>query len=291
MKKIAIVIVNYNGINFQKKCLESILNSSNQNFIIIIVDNGSVDKSMEEVEKLNNDKIITIYNNSNLGVAAANNIGIKKGIELGCDFTLLLNNDTEICNNTLEVLINKSDNFDIASPKILFWETHNIWYFGGGFNKVKGRNVHWHYNKIDNFYNQDIVCSYAPTCCLLINNIVFDKIGFMDENYFLYFDDTDFCMRLMNAKIKILVTADTYIYHKVSASTGKKFSYIRVYYLNRNRFYFLKKFKKNFLFITKYLVVLSRYYKMIFGNNDEKKYVKIAYADFKKNKMGGKNFS
>lgn len=115
--------------------------------------------------------------------------------------------------------------------------TKKTWYFGGEISFALGRNKDWNLDAPNTGLDHDIECDYAPTCCMAIDNDVFNKIGFMDEDYFLYYDDTDFCMRLRNAGIKILVTPDTLLYHKVSSSTGKKQSFVRVYYLNRNRLY------------------------------------------------------
>lgn len=78
MRKLGIVIVNYNGAKFQNACVDSILQSDYDDFYLIVVDNGSTDESMKMLDKYDDDRIITIYNNVNLGVAAGNNIGIKK---------------------------------------------------------------------------------------------------------------------------------------------------------------------------------------------------------------------
>lgn len=151
---------------------------------------------------------------------------------IGCQYTLLLNNDTEILKNTLSVIIEKLQCHKVVSPKILYWDTKKTWYFGGEISFALGRNKDWNLDAPNTGLDHDIECDYAPTCCMAIDNDVFNKIGFMDEDYFLYYDDTDFCMRLRNAGIKILVTPDTLLYHKVSSSTGKKQSFVRVYYLN-----------------------------------------------------------
>ena len=290
MRKLGIVIVNYNGARFQNACVDSILQSDYDDFYLIVVDNGSTDESMKMLDKYDDDRIITIYNNVNLGVAAGNNIGIKKSIEIGCQYTLLLNNDTEILKNTLSVIIEKLQCHKVVSPKILYWDTKKTWYFGGEISFALGRNKDWNLDAPNTGLDHDIECDYAPTCCMAIDNDVFNKIGFMDEDYFLYYDDTDFCMRLRNAGIKILVTPDTLLYHKVSSSTGKKQSFVRVYYLNRNRLYFCKKYRREFLIGTYAMALLVRYRKIFFGTPMEKKYCRQAVTDFRNGKMGAAEF-
>lgn len=287
-KKIGIVIVNYNGEKFQNECVESILNSTFQNFYIIVVDNGSTDKSMELLNDFSDNRIIKIYNNDNLGVAEGNNIGIKKSIELNCSHTLLLNNDTVLQPNTLESLMKHSLNYLVLSPKIYFYGTNKIWYAGGYISKSKANAYHYYMNDKDEKLIFEKTYDYAPTCCMLIENTVFDKIGMIDKNYFLYYDDTDFCMRLKLSNIPIALDAKTFIEHKVSLSTGGTKSKTFLYYSNRNRFYFLYKFKKCFSKLLRVYLILNMYRKYIIGllKNNNNKIVKKAYRDFKENKMG-----
>lgn len=285
--KIGIVIVNYNGEKFQNDCIDSIFKSTFQNFLIIVVDNNSTDKSMELLKKYNDNRIIKIYNNENLGVAEGNNIGIKKSLELSCTHTLLLNNDTVIQPNTLESLINTGKKYQVVSPKIYFYDTNKIWYSGGYLSKFKVNSKHYYYEKTDNniIYKEEY--DYAPTCCMLIENKIFNKVGLMDKNYFLYYDDTDFCTRLKLNNIKIGLDINTVIYHKVSLSSGGQLSNIFIYYSNRNKFYYFTKYKKNFYFFSYPLLLLNLLKECI--KLKEKKYkvlIKKAYKDFKKQKMG-----
>lgn len=286
-KKIGIVIVNYNGEKFQNECIESVLNSTFQNFYIIVVDNGSTDKSMELLNGFSDNRIIKIYNNDNLGVAEGNNVGIKKSIELNCSHTLLLNNDTVLQPNTLESLMMHSLNYLVLTPKIYFYGTNKIWYAGGYISKFKANGKHFNYKQEDKNITYNWTYDYAPTCCMLIENTVFNKIGMMDKNYFLYYDDTDFCMRLKLSNIPIALDVNTFIEHKVSLSTGGQISNIFVYYSNRNKFYFYKKHKKYFYLFSSVLLLINMLRQFLLARNKkQRKYILKAYRDFKENKMG-----
>lgn len=275
---VGIVIVNYNGEQFQNECIASLLESVYKDFKIIIVDNGSTDNSMQKLSDFKTDKIVTIYNKENLGVASGNNIGIKESISLGCEYTLLLNNDTVVEPDFLLKLIETKK--DIVSPKINFYiDKNKIWFYGGKFKKFKGTVKHFSYGKEKE--KKISKCKYAPTCCLLIKNSIFDKIGLFDERYFLYYDDVDFCYRLMKNKINIWLCNNSVIYHKVSMSSGGTASPMSVYYNNRNRLFFIKKMKINFI---AYLYSLITRKIIIFLKKD--KWVKQALIDYKNGVTG-----
>lgn len=281
---VGIVIVNFNGEKFQNECIDSILKSDFQDFKIIIVDNASTDRSVELLKIFNDERIILAKQNENFGVAKGNNIGIKVAIEIGCTHTLLLNNDTIVETDFLSKLLKCNE--DVTASKIFFYNKSLLWYSGGAFSYLKGLSYHLNYEKEDNSSIKSGYFEYAPTCCLLIKNSVFNKVGFMDEKYFLYLDDTDFCYRLKQNGYKIWLCVDSIIYHKVSLSTGGSGSPISTYYGNRNRLYFINKFK--FGFMTKLFYYSTRYIKIIkskIKGTDEGYYIKLAMKDYKKGNM------
>lgn len=291
MKKplIGIVIVNYNGAKFQNSCIASILDSSYQNFRIIIIDNASKDNSMKLLDVFNDERIIKIYEKENLGVATGNNIGVKKSIELGCDYSLLLNNDTEIEPDTIKKIVDKAKDNLVVVPKIYFYKGQNIWYAGGHFLWKRAGNVHDHYaEKDDGSIEFKDFYDYAPTCCMLINNIIFKMVGFFDDNYFLYYDDTDFCMRLYTNGIHIAFAKDAIVYHKVSMSTGGSESKVSIYYGNRNRLYFREKFKHVFSLSALLYLKGSYFAKHLLGviKRDNRRYIRKASKDYKAGRMG-----
>lgn len=282
--QVGIVMVNYNGAKFQNECIRSLMLSDYQNYYLIIVDNASTDNSLDLLREFNDERIIVLKQKENCGVAKGNNIGIKKSIELGCTHTLLLNNDTILTSCFLSELL--ACEKEIVTSKIYFYNTDKLWYAGGVFKIIKGTAEHLHYGEIDN----KNICSgyyeYAPTCCMLIKNCVFDNVGFMDEKYFLYFDDTDFCYRAKSCNYKIWLCCESVIFHKVSLSTGGDRSPIAVYYSNRNRLYYIKKF--HFGFLTNLFYYLSRYVKIIktkLKKSDDAYYIKLAIRDCKAGNM------
>lgn len=282
--KIGIVIVNYNGLKFQNECIESIINCHYSNYYIIVVDNNSKDGSMEKLKEINDERIITIYLDDNYGIAKGNNVGIEKSLELKTDYTMLLNNDTIVDKDFINNLL--IENEDVIVPKILFYNTNLLWYGGGKLVPVLGKSKHLNYKKEDvnmvykNYY------TYSPTCCMLIKNKVFDIVGLMDETYFLYADDLDFCMRLHEKKIRIRFAETSLVHHKVGLSSNGENSRIFVYYTNRNRFYLIKKYKLGFLaYLYSYLTRYLKYYKS-FIDKSNNRLIKKAIKDYKHKNMG-----
>lgn len=286
---IGIVIVNYNGAKFQNECIRSILETGFSSLKIIVVDNGSTDGSMEMLDEFPEGSVDKIFCNENFGVAKGNNIGIERSVALGCTHTLLLNNDTVLPKDFFERFLGELSEEDlVAVPKIYFYDSDILWYAGGAFSKFKCNSYHMFYRERENGQKIPDRCDYAPTCCMLIENSVFEKVGMMDENYFLYFDDTDFCFRLKLAGIPVRLVKEAWIYHKVSLSTGGEDSKISVYYGNRNRFYFHKKYKKYFSPLSGLFIRSTRLLKYWKGclKKDNNRLIKRAIKDFKAGRMG-----
>ncbi|MEX0882236.1 MAG: glycosyltransferase family 2 protein, partial [Cyclobacteriaceae bacterium] len=133
---VAIVILNWNGWDYTRACLESLLNSGFPPSQVILVDNHSEDGSFEKI-KLFFPGILLIRNASNLGFAGGNNVGIRKGLEEGYRYIMLLNNDTESSADFLPFLVEEmefSDNIAAIQPLIYYLRKKDkIWNAGGRF--------------------------------------------------------------------------------------------------------------------------------------------------------------
>lgn len=239
-----IILVNYNAKEHTIECLESIKNIAYNNYKVILVDNDSEDKDFEFIKKTYKDTMI-ILNNDNYGFAGGNNIAIKYAVENNAKYILLLNNDTIVKKDFLNSLVDgmkKNDNIGIAVSKILYYSDRDtIWYGGGDINYIKGNSIVHGLNEIDKGqFDKSRLCTFATGCCMLINTNILDKVGMMDESYFLYYEDADYSMKISKEGYKILYCPESVIYHKESVAT-KKFSYNYQYYFAKNRLLFIKK--------------------------------------------------
>ena len=161
---------------------------------------------------------------------------------------------------------------DMIAPKIMFHGAQRkMWYAGGHFSIWRGYSgVHDGMNEVDmGQFDRPRPVEYSPTCCLLIKRGVFHKIGIMDELYFIYWDDTDFCFRARNNEIKLFFSPDVRVFHKVSSLMGGGQSKSSIFFGTRNHVYFLLKnigvLRSAVLLVAYQCVLLSRFIGRSYG--------------------------
>lgn len=242
--------VTYNSEEVLDDFLVSLKSQSLSSWVLYVVDNDSKDRSIAKVKQFSGQnadcQIEIIANQQNVGVAAGNNQGIRRALESGCSHILLLNNDTVFGPYLISRLLETLDKYpcDMATPKIYYAsDPKKIWFAGGRFIPWRGYvNVHIGANEIDQGqYDSIEFIDYAPTCCLLVKCSVFHQVGYMDEKYFVYYDDTDFCFRTNKAGIKLVYDPMVSMYHKVSSLTGGDETPFTIRSYARNRAYFVRK--------------------------------------------------
>ena len=218
---VSIVILNWNGLAYLKKCLQSLLCLTYPNYEVIVVDNGSSDGSPDIVER-DFQNVRLIANNCNLGFAKANNIGIKaaKG-----DFVVLLNNDVVVDPLWLSELVKtvmQSPKIGIASGVILQGKPSDLlWEAGKRMDVFTGATWRIGYgNKLNKLGKvQDI--DFFSTCAALIRKELVKKIGLIDEGYFVYFEDVDWAFSARRAGYECRLVPSAIVWHEGSASTKK----------------------------------------------------------------------
>lgn len=256
MKKIFLVMINWNGGEMTGSSLKSLAKAKTNGFCLetVLVDNGSADGSLEKIEK-NFSKIKIIKEKENLGFAEGNNVGIRYALANGADYICLLNNDTRVSPDFLIELVKAAESqteIGIVGGKIYFekgYEFHQeeykkadlgkvLWYAGG---KIDWDNVyasHLGMNEIDKGqYDQTIETEYVNGCLMLIKKKVFASIGLLDPRYFLYFEENDFCQRAKKAGYKLYYAPRAVIWHLNAGSSGPG-SDLHDYFLTRNRLLF-----------------------------------------------------
>ncbi len=246
--KIGVVTVTYNSAAFLGDFFASLDNQTYKNWFTYVIDNESKDSTVTDLQSraLNPAHYELIINPKNIGVAAGNNQGIKAALAAGCEYVLLLNNDTLFEANLFQKLVDacKQSGKRMSAPKMLYFSPSNtIWWGGGHFDKWRMyAGTHDAMDEIDvGQTNSTVNFDYCPTCCLLVHKSVFEEIGFMDERYFVYYDDTDFAIRANKAGINGSFISEVDFYHKVSGSTGGGESTFSITYMTRNRVYYIGK--------------------------------------------------
>lgn len=255
--KVVVIIVNWNRKDDLVACLKSLSRVSTFGYELatIVVDNGSSDGSLEALNKITNFTFRVIPLKENTGFVGGNNMGIKAALEDGADFVLLLNNDTLVDRNLVRELVkvaDKNKEAGVLVPKIYFapgFEFHKdrypksvlgkvIWFAGGviDWNNLYGSN--FGVDDVDRGqFDQEKEVDFATGCAMFIRKKVLKKVGLLDERYFTYLEDVEFCQRVKKAGWRVLYAPLGYLWHKVSQTSGSG-SNLNDYFLARNRMLF-----------------------------------------------------
>lgn len=264
-----------------------------------------VTRKWQERRKANSKKLnptspyllIFIQIGENLGFAGGNNVGIRYMLKKdNCEYVLLLNNDTVVEEKYLNELIkdtNCNQNVGIIGGKILYYnEPNKIWYAGGKLDLIRGSGYHKNYNRIDKNSKGRIKTSFITGCLMLINKELLNADELLFEEYFLYVEDVDFCYSLFEKGIESFVNLDSVIYHKISSTINhtKGISPDAVYYLTRNRLYFMLRRQKNKIKKIEFLLFfgITRLFRVLEWLLETKKEYIIATFKGIKDGYGGK---
>lgn len=239
------IIPNWNLKNDLGECLNSLLLSIYSPHLVVVVDNGSEDGSIEFI-KNNYPNIHLIALPENLGFAGAVNYGIDWAQKQNADYFFVLNNDTIIPPNTISQVVEimkDNINIGIASPKILQYHKPNhiyslgtriYTYFPLPVTIGKNRSDDVKYSKVMNF-------DYVTGTAMMLSALCVEKTGLFNTNYFMYYEDSEYCRRAQRLGFSIVCVGFSTIYHKgaVSASKNRK-NIIRI--RARNRFLFYRQY-------------------------------------------------
>lgn len=282
---ISIVILNWNGKKITEECLNSIKKQAFKEYEIILIDNASKDDSSKYLKK-KFPKITLIQNKENLGYAGGNNVGIKKAKG---DWVLILNNDTVLDKDFLSELWKNKDKADILGVKNYFYDKPTtIWAIGSRLNFFTMRAKLIANKKQDSKEIDNLIVDHAVGSAIFVKRKVFEKIGYFNEDYFCYYEETEWQTRAQKAGFKISWVPSAKLWHKVAYSTGGGRSPLSAYYLVRNRAYTIKKHSRYKLAAYSYwtLEVLARIFYGLIKNKEFAKMSLKGMVDFFKGKSG-----
>lgn len=219
--KVGVIILNWNGLADTRECLHSLLPAPAW-AQIFVVDNGSRDESVGALRQEFGDQITLIETGANLLFAGGNNVGIEQALSSACDAVLLLNNDTLIEPSTLQLLFEAAQRHpaSLLCPKILYaTDVKRLWYAGGIWKG--GRIAHRGIREQDyGQYNQEERTQWGTGCALWIPRGVIEKVGKLDDDFKLYYEDVEFCLRANSFGVETVYVPTSRVWHKVSASLG-----------------------------------------------------------------------
>lgn len=242
--KVSVIIVTFNGEKVISDCLSSVLQSSYPNLEIIVVNNGSLDRTRDIV--INHfPQVKLIDAKKNLGFAGGNNLGIKYATG---DIIILLNDDTTVKTDWIDAIakvFNEDKKVGVVGCKILYPDKKTIQH-AGGIVRQNGLTEHIGNGELD--YGQyDFLkeVDYVTGAAIAFRRELIDILGLLDEKYYpIYFEETDYCFRARKLGYRIIYLPQAVVYHWESQSTVK-FSPAFFYNYHKNRIRFLL---KNFSF-------------------------------------------
>lgn len=248
MIRVSIVVLHVKDAAMTRQCLATLqkLKTENLEVSVSVVDNASGDDFPGYK---------VIHNSSNLGYAGGNNIGIKKALEDGAEFIWILNNDTVVAPDCLAELLlaaRRHPAGGIFGARIYFAPGHEfhkeryrktdagrvLWWAGGRFDWANVMTVHRGVDEVDTGqYDREEKTGAITGTAMFIRREVFEKTGFFNEKYFLYFEESDFCLRARRAGFELWYVPAAVVWHKNAGSSGAG-SDLHDYYITRNRLLF-----------------------------------------------------
>ncbi len=242
-KKVHVVILHFGDFSKTLRCVEELYkNRSSHKLTVVLVDNNS---NTLDIKKLSLFPLVrVIANNKNLGWSGGNNKGIRLALENKSDAVLLLNNDVVINTTQIDILINSlfsKQEMGIVGPKTLFFDKKNsIADVGGMIKKNRFFGMNKGHKKKDNMqFRKTAKIDFVSGSAMLIKTEIFKKIGFLDERFFLYYEDADFSFRAEKLGFGSYIVGEAVAYHDFGASS-KMGSPLHNYYTTRNHLLFLE---------------------------------------------------
>lgn len=249
---ISVIVVNYEKYEDTFACVESILKSeTTQEFKIIVVDNASPNESWEKFQILkDNEKIVLLKSDENKGYCAGNNIGIKYSLEkLNAEYIWILNPDTLVKKNTLQELydfaITKEDLGILGCKLVYYPDTQFLQGLGGGdygiykYGELKPGPHIFHLEDSKTKLPEVVELDLIIGASMFIPTKVFEKVGFLNERFHLYSDETEFCLRVTKFGFKNYAISAATVYHK-EGWRQKEQQLSAVYYTTRNSLFMIK---------------------------------------------------
>jgi GT2 family glycosyltransferase len=229
--KVSIIVLSWNSYDVTRDCLLSLRKIDYPAFEVVLVDNGSVDGSGKKLAQ-DFPEVKVILNDKNLGFTGGNNVGMRDVLARGTDYLLLLNNDTIVAPNFLTELVHVAESderISMVNPKIYYFEpADKIWYAGGEYVPWKTFPVHFGLRESDvGSYDQTKEVSFVSGCALLVKAEVVQKVGLLDEIFFMGYEDVDWSVRAVRAGYKAMYAPASVVWHRDSYVTKQSMGFAR----------------------------------------------------------------
>jgi GT2 family glycosyltransferase len=251
---VSCVVLNWNGLQDTRECLDSLKNVTYPALRVIVVDNGSENDEAAVIRDEFGDFAELIEANENRGFAGGANLGIRRALEGDCDYVLLLNNDTVVDPEFLTELVEGVETMQpgvaAACPTTYFYDRRDVIYSTGGrYSLWRGSARQIGREKRESGRERPIAeRDYADGVCMLIPRLALERLGMLDEDYFSYWEETDWCARARSTGMRCYHVPKAKIWHKAARSQDPdpRFQYL----YRRNALLFVRKRGNPLQFVT-----------------------------------------
>ncbi|RRR72966.1 MAG: glycosyltransferase family 2 protein [Candidatus Viridilinea halotolerans] len=240
--RVAIIVLCYNGSSDTLACLASLRRSDYPQAQVVVLDNASQDDTPAKVRE-HFPEVLVIENGANLGFAAGNNVGLRYALAEGYDYALLLNNDTEVAPDFLSLLVAAAEadpQRGALGPMIYYYEAPTrIWSAGGQIDWQRGVcSMAGEAEDVGQYATPRDV-DFVTGCALLMRRTALERAGLLDERFFMYFEESEWCVRVARAGMRIRFVPQARVWHKIPLNARFDKEYL-AYYMTRNRLLFLR---------------------------------------------------
>jgi hypothetical protein len=231
------VILNTNRRDDTLEALESLFKGNYSHHKVIVLDNASTDGSVESIGSQYPDvQIIAL--DRNLGYAGNNNVGIQAAISQGAEWVFVLNEDTVVDPDCISTMVDAAGDLPevgILGPLVYHYDEKDVIQTAGGSLDAHWESVHIGQNQADRGqYSGNREVDWISGCAILVNRKVIEQIGALDERFFYYWEETDWCVRARESGWKIYCVSDAKLWHKGVQRDYRPSPNIS-YYATRNR--------------------------------------------------------
>jgi GT2 family glycosyltransferase len=242
--RIFAVVVNWNGGEMNRDCLESLQAEGFSAERIVFVDNGSTDGSLEDVRP-RFPGVVFVENDANLGFGEGCNLGAEEALRGGADAVFFVNNDLVLEAGCLALLVAafaEIPRVGICGPRVLNRaDPSRVWCAGGLLTwRQNLSTLRGHGRRDARIYTADMPVDYIPGCALLARREVLERTGGFDARYFAYMEDVDLCLRAKRLGFGVYLVGEAVALHAYSSSTGGGYNPRRKYMMGVNSIWFLK---------------------------------------------------
>lgn len=246
--RLGVVVLNYNGAVDTLACLASLTPQLGRDDQVMVVDNFSREEDrttlVSAVEGLGDPRLELVLGRANLGFAGGNNLGLERLAAQGFEYALLLNNDTVLEPSALDSLLDgaRRAGADLAGPKILYFDAPQVvWHGAGWYSPLRQGPFVPSHRRPDAGDTNTTEASFLTGCALLLSRRAHETLGPLDDGYFFYFEDWDYCYRAARRGLRVIYVPASRVLHKVSRASGGWSNAFSLYHQGRGRARFLRK--------------------------------------------------